>query len=262
MLKTNVIVAVVLIAPAMGLMPLEQQIHTERNRLKYGSAKAALSLRDRVTQNMAIALLAGFRGIAADFTWIQSHGYWEKKQWLRQYRDMETVVMLQPQSVLFWDVGAWHMAWNIGYAVRVDTNNVTRAQGLKRERIWQERAAEFLVRGIENIPNRYDLYFKLGWVYYEKFKDDCKAGEYFGRAAQFPDAPTYVGRLYARALEKCGRPLEAYEYWKSLWLYDRNNPRQLWSVVEREIRRLEKHLNTPNDQRVFPMPGSASKNVS
>jgi tetratricopeptide (TPR) repeat protein len=261
-MRRNVIVVLVLVVPAMGLVPLEKRIHTERNRLKYGSAKAALSLRDRITQNMAIALLAGFRGIVADFTWIQSHGYWEKKQWLRQYLDLETVVMLQPQSVLFWDVGAWHMAWNIGYAVRVDTNNITQAQGLMRERLWHERAADFLLRGIENIPNRYDLYFKLGWLYHEKFKDNCAAAEYFGKAARFADAPSYSGRFYARALEKCGRPQEAYEYWKMLWQHDRGNPHQSWNVVEREMKRMEDQLNIPNDQRVFPRPAPAPKTIS
>ena len=162
MIKRIIIVSLLLIVPAWGLLPLEKQIHAERNRLKYGSARVALSVRDRITQNMWIALLAGFRGIVADFMWIRSHSFWEQRQWLRQFRELETVVLLQPQSALFWDVGAWHMAWNIGYAERVGTNHVTQAQGLKRERIWHERAREFLLRGIENIPNRYDLYFKLG----------------------------------------------------------------------------------------------------
>ena len=101
---------------------------------------------------MAIALLAGFRGVVADFVWIQSHGYWEKKEWLRQYRDMEVVAMLQPLSTLFWDTGAWHMAWNIGYAVSVDPSNRTAAEGIKRQREWWDKARDFLQQGIENVP--------------------------------------------------------------------------------------------------------------
>src|SRR5437867_5812428 len=139
-MRVHLIAALVLTVPAMALAPLEQRIHRERNRLKYGSAKAALTLHDRISQNAWIALLAGFRGVVADFIWIQGHQFWENKQWLRQYRTLETTVMLQPQSILFWDVGAWHMAWNIGYAERIATNNLTQAQGLARERIWHEHA--------------------------------------------------------------------------------------------------------------------------
>ena len=248
-MRVHLIAALVLTVPAMALAPLEQRIHRERNRLKYGSAKAALTLHDRISQNAWIALLAGFRGVVADFIWIQGHQFWENKQWLRQYRTLETTVMLQPQSILFWDVGAWHMAWNIGYAERVDTNNLTQAQGLKRERIWHERARDFLLRGIENIPNRFDLYFKLGWLYQQKFKDDCAAAACFAKALGFADAPAYVGNEAARAFERCGDVAGAYKVWVKLWRAGRTPFR---NVIEREIKRLEYQLNVPDNERVFP----------
>jgi tetratricopeptide (TPR) repeat protein len=163
---------------------------------------------------------------------------------------------------MFWDLSQWHMAWNIAYAVRTDPANRTKAEGLKREREWQEKARDFLERGIENIPNRYELYFTMGWLYYEKLKDDCKAAEYLKQAAEFHDAPMYIGRLYARAAEKCGRVPEAYGYWKMLWHQDRNTPGQLWNVIEREIKRLEDQLNIPNDQRVFPKRTAVSNIIT
>jgi hypothetical protein len=198
--------------------------------------------------------------------WIHSQSFWEKKEWLRQYRDMVVVVTLQPQSVLFWDLGQWHMAWNIGYGARSDQKNRTQAEGIKREREWHEKAREFLERGIENIPNRYDLYFYMGWLYYEKLSRDCdeppcqeavcKSAEYFGKASQFADAPQFVPRVYARALEKCGNVRAAYEEWKHLWFLDHAKTEQAWAIIEREIRRLEEQLQIPNGQRVFPVPTS------
>jgi hypothetical protein len=247
------LIAMLLIVVPMWLMqPLDNHIRAERQALKYGGAHVNRSLRLQLGQGMAIALLAGFRGVVADFVWIQSHGYWEKKEWLRQYRDMEMVVTLQPQSTLFWDTSAWHMAWNIGYAVSVDTNVYTKAQGLKRQREWWDRAGEFLKRGIDNVPNRYDLYFSLAWLYDQKYKDFCRAEELFGKAASFPEAPNYIARMEARAEEKCGDIKGAYAYWLRLWSADRNNSKQDWNIVEREIKRLENVLNIPDGQRVFP----------
>lgn len=251
-MQIKLMVALVLWAPALFTAPLERRIHAERARLKYGGARVSLEMRDRIGQGMAIALLAGFRGVVADFLWIQSHGFWERREWLRQYRNIELVTTLQPQSILFWDIGQWHMAWNIAYAARTDPNNRTQAEGIKRERQWHERAAAFLQRGIENVPNRYELYFMMGWLYYDKFKDNCAAAEYLARACEFQDAPQYVQRLYPRALEKCGRLQEAYERWKALWAMDRATVQQAWGVIEREIRRLEHELNIPQQQRVFP----------
>lgn len=260
MIRTNLMAALVLVVPAMGLSPLERQIHAERNRLRYGTVKVAMGVRDRVSQNTAIALLAGFRSIVADFLWIHGHGYFEKREWLRQYRDMETSVLLEPQSALFWDVGAWHMAWNIGYAVSVDPSNRTFAVGIKRQREWWDKARDFLRRGQENIPNRPDLYFSTGWLYAEKYKEPCKAQEYYHKALTAPEPPACMGirlegveRLEARAKEDCGDSKGAYQCWMRIWFEDHNRSYHPWSVVEREIKRLENVLNISDQQRVFPV---------
>jgi len=263
-MRNKVLVAILLLVAGLVLLPVENAVRAERVQLKYGGARVSVQLREVIGQNLAIALLAGMRGVVADFLWITSHDYWEKKEWLRQYRNIQIVSALQPQSLLFWDLGQWHMAWNIGYGALSDPKNRTKAEGVKREREWHEKAREFLVRGIENIPNRYDLYFTMGWLYYSKLSKDCdeppcreaycKAAEYFGKAASFPDAPQFVTRFYPRALEKCGQTLAAYEEWKRLWFLDHSKVDQSWSIVERETRRLEDELHIPNEDRVFPPP--------
>ena len=134
-MRAKLIAALLLIGPMWLMLPLQRQIQTERLRLRYGDARVTREIREQLGQGMAIALLAGFRGIVADFVWIRSQTFWEKKEWMQQYNNIQLTTLLQPQSVLFWDLGAWHMAWNIGYAERVDTNNYSRAQGLKREQI-------------------------------------------------------------------------------------------------------------------------------
>ena len=258
----KLVVAILLFGTGLGLLPMEDSIRAERARLRYQGARVTFELREAIGQNLAIALLAGLRGVVADFLWLQSHSFWEKREWLRQYRDIEIVVTLQPQSVLFWDLGQWHMAWNIGYGARSDPNNRTEAEGIKREREWHEKARQFLERGIENVPNRYDLYFTMGMLYYEKLSRDCdeppcqqafcKAAEYFSKAASFSDAPQFVARMYPRSLDQCGDFQAAYEQWKLLWRQDHSKVEQAWGIIEREIRQLEDRLNIPDDKRVFP----------
>jgi hypothetical protein len=251
-MRAILIAILLLLLPAWGTLSLQRQIGQERLRLKFGGAHVTREMRDVIGQGMAIGLLAGFRGIVADFVWIQGHLHWEKKEWLQQYICLDAVTKLQPQSVLFWDAGAWHMAWNIGYAERVDTNNYTLAQGIKREQVWHERGREFLLRGIQNLPNRWELYFKLGWLYDQKYKDPNLAAEQYAIAARFPDAPSYVSRMHCRKLAESGKLAESYQCWKTLWFQDHQKVPQIWSIVEREIRHVENELNIPAAQRIFP----------
>jgi hypothetical protein len=256
----KLLIILLLVLAGLSLIPLEKSIHVQRVKLKYGNAGVPRDVRYHIPQGMAVGLLAGFRGVVADFLWIQSHDYWEKKEWIRQYNNMDMVTTLQPLSILFWDLASWHMAWNIGYAVRTDPKNPTEAVGIKRERDWQLKARDFLIRGIENNPNKYDLYFKLGWLYWQKFVEvggACDAARYFGQAAEYAEAPKYIGRIYAQALERCGQPEEAYKYWIKLWHQPRNTPNQLWNVIEREIVRIEDLLNIPSDQRVPRNPNGS-----
>jgi hypothetical protein len=242
----------VIVVPALMLVPLSQQIAKERRTLKYGGVQMSRKLRDQVGQGMAIGLLAGFRGVVADFLWIQGHTFWEKKEWLRQYRNIQLVTALQPQAVMFWDTGAWHFAWNVGYAVSVDPSNATKAVGLKRQREWWDHGKSLLERGIENVPNRYELYFALGWLYMQKYNDPCRASEQLAIASSYKEAPSYISRLHARMMEQCGFLREAYDDWVRMWHEDRTQVNHPWSVVEREIRRLEEQLNIPEKDRIFP----------
>ena len=119
-MRTKVLAAIVLFGIGFALLPLENSVRAQRQQMKYGGAHVTFQLREAIGQNLAIALLAGMRGVVADFIWLNSHGFWEKKEWLRQYRDILVVVTLQPQSILFWDLGQWHIAWNIGYGALSD----------------------------------------------------------------------------------------------------------------------------------------------
>ncbi len=254
-MKTNWLGLALVVLPLAVSVPLGRNIRQERILLKYGGPHVSLAMRDRLGQGAAIGLLAGFRGVVADFLWIQNQGFWENREWIRMYRNMELVTTLQPQSTTFWDLAQWHMAWNIGYAVLTDPANRTKAEGLKRQREWLERARDFLAEGIRNVPNHSDLYFAMGTLYLRKFNDPCTAAEYFRQSAQFPDAPSYTDRMCARSLEHCGKVRAAYDYWKMMWRQHRHYVDHIdnTALVERELRRLENELKIPNKERIFPL---------
>lgn len=260
-----------LILPAFLLMPLQRQILAERQQFRYGGATVTRQLRDQIGQGLAIALLAGFRGVAADFIWIRGQGYWENRQWFKQSECIENTVKLQPQSTFFWEMGSWHMAWNIAYAERVTTGRVTRAEGIIRERYWHERSRAFLERGTQNLPHRYDLYFRLGWLYNEKLIPDCasdpacetaryeEAIAILTKAASFPDVPPRVARYAAHCVEKAGDSRRAYEYWRTLWQREELRQKDFDRIqMQRDICRLEELLKIPDTNRICQRPTNRS----
>ncbi len=251
-----ILAVTVLLVGGWFLRPVERVLLEQRAPSGPSILGMDSSVRSELPQELAIGLLAGFRGLAADFIWIQGHGNWENKRWLRQYRNMRAATILQPRSLLFWEVSAWHMAYNIAKASRLDPENRSQAEGIKRQREWEERARRFLAEGVQYNPDRYDLYFWLGFLHWKKLNDPCTAKKYYQQALQFPDAPTFVLRQYALMIEKCDDPRQAYEYWKRLWRDGQPEPFpdavDPHTVIPRQLRRLEETLKIPNDERLFP----------
>ncbi len=85
-----------------------------------------------------------------------------------------------------------------------------------REQIfWYKSGIKFLKKGIAYNPDKYDLYFELGWTYYHKGRDYKNAVRYLERAIKFPH-PEYVDDVLAHAYEKNGQIDNAIKQWKKL----------------------------------------------
>lgn len=217
------------------------------------SAGFNMDMRGKLTQDAAIAVLGGFRGVVTDFVWLAAHNDWEKREWFRMKPKLDTVVLLQPHFLDYWDIGAWHMAWNISYDVSVNPQEPREAFRLREQRHWIDEGEKFLKTAIASNPDSWLLYFKLGWLLDQKKQDYIQAAEYFKKAAEFPDAPLYVRRQIGHALTKAGLKKEALEHWRKIWLgsHEGVNQYELWDRIEAWIRELEVELKVPVSERTF-----------
>ena len=248
----KVLLVVLIFSPVKVLW--EGDIHKHARASGLFSAGFNMDMRGKITQDLAVAVLGGFRGIVTDFIWLAAHSNWEKREWFRMKPKLDTVVLLQPHFLDYWDIGAWHMAWNISYDASVNTAEPREAFRLKEQRYWIDEGEKFLREAIANNPDSWQLYFKLGWLLEEKKQDYKQAVEYFTKAAEFKEAPLYVRRQVPHALRKGRMNKEALAQWRKIW----NGPRdgeyvhELWDVVEQEMRKLEVELKVPYSERAFP----------
>ena len=207
-----------------------------------------LDFREKIGQLGFIAALSGFRAVVADFLFIQAHVAWEQTEWGRVLFLFRQVTTLQPHVPLFWDMAAWHMAWNASAAAMNDASQPRMALRVKAQREYFALGKDFLERGIKNNPDRPELYEALARLYQDKLNDHAGASECYAKAAALPGAHRYDRRFSAYELSYCeGRAREAYEQLRAL--YDEGEGERLPTLIKR-LKFLEDKLGVPMEQRI------------
>lgn len=230
----------------------EQALTREHRAAFFHTAELNLDMRERLGQMGFVAALSGFRAILADLFWIQGQTAFERTEWGSMKLICDTVTSLQPRAVMFWDLSAWHMAWNAGHSALWNENQPREALRLKAQLEYWKIGEDFLLRGIQNNPDKPFLYEKLGFLYKEKFRDHAKAYEAYEKCAQFRTAPEYCRRFALYELAQVpGREREAYD--RLMALYRVGESERLPTLLKR-IQELEEKLSVPVDQRIYIPP--------
>ncbi len=244
--------SVAVLATLIGLgalkLPIERNLAALHRQEHFHGVEFNLDLREKLGQLGFVAALSGFRAIVADALFIQAYSAWENTEWGRMLLLFRHITTLQPRVLLFWDTAAWHMAWNASVAAMNDRNQPRLALRVKAQREYFALGKDFLERGIENNPDRPDLYEALARLYKEKYKDHERASEYYAKAATVPGAAPWDRRFSAYELSECdGREREAYERLRSL--YDEGEKERLPTLIKR-LKFLEDKLGIPQEQRI------------
>ncbi len=114
--------------------PVENSLDAAQERARLRNAPLDLGLREQVGQMGFLAALSGFRSPLAAYLWIEANNAWERTEWGRMAGLFDTVTTLQPRSLLYWDMAAWHMAWNASIAALRDTSQPSEALRIRNQR--------------------------------------------------------------------------------------------------------------------------------
>ena len=242
------LLAIAILAFGMLKLPFERNLTAAYRRLHFLGAPLDLGLREKIGQAGFVAALSGFRALLADILFIQAHVAWERTEWGRVLLLFRQVTTLQPRVILFWDMAAWHLAWNASAAAFNDPAQPRLIMRVKAQREYFALGMDFLERGIQNNPDRPQLYESLARLYKDKYGDHVRASELFAKAASLPGAPSYDKRFAAYELSYCeGREIEAYHALRQL--YDLGEQERLPTLISR-LKFLETKLNIPQDRRI------------
>jgi hypothetical protein len=245
--------ALALLVVGAAKLPLEHQFAAQRKQLHLQAPELNLGLREQIGQLGFVAALGGFRSLVADVLFIQAHVAWERTEWSRVLLLFRQVTTLEPHVLLFWDMAAWHMAWNASAAAINDPQQPRLALRVKAQRDYFDAGREFLEHGIANNPDKPQLCEALARLYRDKYHDHSRASEYFDLTASKAGAPSYARRFAAYELSYSdGREQDAYVRLRQL--YDTGEQERLPTLIKR-LKFLEEKLNIPVDQRVSDSSG-------
>ena len=234
MIRWAIIFSLLLVFGALRLS-IEAALTDQHRSAYFHQARLGLDLREQIGQLGFLAALSGFRSLVADVAFIQAHVAWERTEWGRVLLLFREATTLQPRSILFWDMAAWHMAWNASVAALHDPFQPNDVLRRKAQREYVALGKDFLERGIKNNPDRPQLYESLARLYKEKLNNHAAAARLFAQAAD--------ELSYAPDHER-----EAYEALRRL--YDRGAHERLPTLCAR-LKYLEQKLAIPLDERVF-----------
>src|SRR5256714_3582000 len=224
-------------------LPAERSISAAHQSLHFRAVDFDPGLREQIGQIGFIAALSGLRALVADALFIEAHVAWERTEWGRVLLLFQQVTTLQPRGILFWDMAAWHMAWNASTAAMNDSSQPRLTLRIKAQREYFQLGKDFLERGIKNNPDRPQLYEAMARLYRDKYEDHEHASQFFAKAAELPGAHGYARRFAAYELAQSpGHEREAYAQLRAL--YDRGEQERLPTLLHR-LKELEIKLEVP-----------------
>lgn len=242
--------AVIAMLLAFGVVriPIETRLTDDYHKEHFFTADLGIGLYQSIGQQSFLAALGGLRAAVADGLWLQAHADWTRTEWGKMLLLFNNVTALQPRNVLFWDMSAWHMAYNASAAAMEDPSVPRMALRLKHQHDYFLIGVDLLRRGIANNPDKFKLHESLANILRDKLQDHCAAAEEFAKVAAFPDAPTYAKRFAAYELSYCpGHERDAYD--QLLKYYNMGEKEWLPTLLSR-LNDLQKQLNIPETQRV------------
>lgn len=160
-----------------------------------------------------IATFSGFKDVISGALWVRADEFFHRGDYDNIIPLVRLVTWLDPHNIDIYTTGAWHMDYNFtDEAQRSDKRNIPLSIALLED-------------GIAKNPDRWDLYFELGWVHYnrkledystslEYIKQACEHDGYDSNTGKRIPRPEFVDRMLAHAYEYAGDYDNAIKYWQ------------------------------------------------
>jgi hypothetical protein len=114
---------------------------------------------------LKLALIGGFRGVAADLLWTRAEDYKKAHEWDKLKQTVDMITKLQPHFLSVWTYQGWNLAYNVSAEWDDPADKYQ----------WVKQGIDFIRDGVDKNQKSPDLLWDTAWTYYHKvgFADEA-----------------------------------------------------------------------------------------
>ncbi|MCL6518262.1 MAG: hypothetical protein K6T99_00345 [Armatimonadetes bacterium] len=205
--STKIILICIVIILLPVIIKLQMVIDPQRAQFQPGRGVASVvtefgSNPVVLPSQFVFGTVIGFREVVAGLLWVRANDFFHTGNYDAIVPLSRMITWLDPHQLVVYSVGAWHLAYNfVDFEERAD-------------RRYLYPGMKFLLEGIQNNSELWDLYFEMGFTMYFLKVLNYDEAAYWLKQAQERGAPGRVQRCVAHALERAGRIDESIAQWK------------------------------------------------
>ena len=201
--KTSVL-ALIVVFGMLATVALARAIDERRPVIDINESDDSLYLNAKTAKRLSL----GFNGLAADWYWMRSLQYVGRK------------IMAVDENVAIDDLGQLNLkqlAPLLENATTLDPEFLDPYEyaAVVLPAIDVQEAIRLTRKGIDANPDAWRLYQHLGYIYWQQ-GDYAAAAEVYGRGAQLPGAPAWMGAMKARMAAEGGSRATAREIYRQM----------------------------------------------
>lgn len=204
------------------------------------------NLESQFGQGLSVAILGGYRSVAANLIWLTKNRDWEQHDMAGTLGKLALATSIDPRPELFWINGARIIAndmptWVVGLE-HADLLDHT-AEGKALVKQYAIRALKYLEGSRVYHQANPKIYIEEAMIQWRKLDDLEKAADRFQKAIESEDPPYYAFRIYGELLVRLGRKEDALSLLESHYATLPNDSIEAMKpVVSERIRILRKEL--------------------
>ena len=204
-------------------VPIEQRITGELEAEHILTPSFDMESRASLSQKGFVASFGSLRPTMAAFTVLASATHHSRSEWSELEDDFETAVLLDPYNEYYWDLGAWHMAYNAAASSKENSE----LPPLTRDKLFKEyilKGSDFYDRGIAANPKSWNLRKEKArlWSSPHRIEDFPLVAETIESALEIEEIPDHQRRrfrsdLFYTLLRIPARANDAYRLGRELY---------------------------------------------
>ncbi len=243
-----------LLAAGAALQPLADSLRGAAGVAEPPPAGARLDA--MVGRGVSLAVLGGYRALAADLLWLETYVAWRAGDRSATAALIRMVTAVDERREWFWLNGARMIAYDMAHWRQAEAAADGNDSPARRRQIREEQAGaalDLLAEARRWHPRSAAVCMEMANIELCGRADAAAAARWYRAAAGLPGAPHCAARIFAELLRRQGRRTEAYAWLRRLHpTLRRGDPEAMPDVVLARIRELETELGIPAAARFAP----------